>query len=318
MSFEILDSSTLDRIKWAELVQASPHSTFFQNSCWGEVWEKSLKNCRALFFVEESGGNYSNGLPLVEIKKYKLASYFSMPMGTYGGVLSTVPDADSRTEFLRKVLRHLESPPAVRIQIVDFSNECSYVSGLGFKRKMASTQIINLKSLDLPQLLSKRGAGRAAKEGVEVKFIQTAQEVEECYGIYLQTAQRHGEKPKYSQDFYRNLFALGRNQNWLVWWLATKSGRVCGYSIKFAFKDQIYPFDSASAPGQSSLRISDLLLGQGLEWAAKNNFSGFNLGGTPESAPGVKDFKRQWGGEEKSYPVYEKVSLLGKLAGLIR
>ena len=318
MSFEILDSSTLDPNKWAGLVQASPHATFFQKSFWGEVWEKSLRNCRALYFAEDSGGNYDHGLPLVEIKKYNLVSYFSMPMGSYGGVLSATPEADSRMEFLRKVLRNLKSPLAVRIQIVDFSNEFPHLSGLGFNRKMASTQIVNLKSLNLSQLLSKRGAGRAAKEGVEVKFIQTGQEVEECYRIYLQTAQKHGEKPKYSQDFYRNLFALGRNQNWLLWWLATKSGSVYGYSIKFAFKDQIYPFDSASDPEQSSLRIGDLLLGQGLEWAAKNNFSGFNLGGTPDSAPGVKDFKRQWGGEEKSYPVYEKVTLLGKLAGLIR
>jgi len=318
MGFAILDSSSLDKDKWAKLVTASESSTFYHTLDWSLVWEKSYDFCRSLFFVEEKNYEYSLGLPAVKFKKKGLESFFSMPMGTYGGVLSQDSTESKTKEFLNQALDSIKSLKCLKLQLVDFNGRLSFLGRDNFRPHQASTHIVELGRVNPDELLTKRGYQQAEHRNVTARRIENETEVRRCYDLYLKTCQRHNRPPKYSQSFFQNLFRTGNDSNWLWWWVAEGEGRMVGYQINFSFKDRLYMWDMASEPESLNLRANDYLMGQSLKWCHQHGISSYNLGSSPTTAEGLVHFKEQWGGEEKKYYIYEKTFMLGKLVDLIR
>lgn len=318
MSFLVLDSASLDKAKWERLLRLAPQSTFYHSWAWCSLWEKSYDFCRAMFFVEEQGSDYIIGLPLMEIRKKRLDSFFSMPMGTYGGPVSPEFSERSQEEFILKIVSQAKSLRTVRFQIVDLQQRLEFLRRHGFTPKLVSTHLTDVNDVDLKGFLEKRGFQQAEKKGVGARKIKKESEVQLCYDLYLKTCDRHKSLPKYSQLFYLNIFHFGKDSDWLLWWVAEIEGRIIGYQINFLFKDQLCMWDAASEPESLSWRPNDYLMGQSLKWCQEHKVITYNLGGSPIEAEGLVHFKEQWGGQEKNYSVYEKTFLLGRLVDLFR
>ncbi|OGC77859.1 MAG: hypothetical protein A2Z27_04820 [candidate division Zixibacteria bacterium RBG_16_50_21] len=318
MSFLVLDSSALDEKKWGSLLVNSPQSTFYHSLEWSLIWERSCDYAKSLFFIEEEGTSYRIGLPLVRIKKKGLVSYFSMPMGTYGGPVSSNLTESSLQDFIHKVLTKIRSFTLSKIEMVDFENSHGSLSKAGFQRDIANTHLVDLKGIDVKQLLNKRGYQQAVKKGLDVRKAEKPEDIRRCYQLYLATSRRHKNSPKYPQLFYENLFNLGSKAGWLQWWLAIEREKIAAYMITFAFKKQVYFWDAASDSEILNLRPNDLLMGHSLSWAQNYNYENFNLGSTPAGSEGVVKFKEEWGGKLKSYPGYVKRTPLGRFIGLLR
>jgi len=239
-------------------------------------------------------------------------------MGTYGGPVCANPHSKQLDDFMSQASRRLSTFHRLRIQIVDFWNQFPFLGERGFERLTASTQLIELSRIDLKEIMSKRGFQQAEKKGVRARRIQDEKEARICYGLYLQTCQRHRISPKYAELFYLNIFNLGREADWLVWWVAEFDNKLLGYQINFRFKDQFYLWDAGSDPEYLNLRGNDLLMGESLRFCNEKGISTFNLGGSPPGAEGLVHFKEQWGGSKKEYFIYERKSFLGKLLGFVR
>src|SRR4030067_2366311 len=177
MSLAILDSSSLDRNKWAKLVTVSESSTFYHTLDWSLVWEKSFDFCQPLFFVEEKNSEYSLGLPVVKFKKKGLESFFSMPMGTYGGLIYLKVVESEAEEFLRQVLTRLNNKRDLRLQIVDYFDRFPFMNRLGLVKKDGFTHLLDLRGVALKQLLVKRGFQQSVKRGVKIRMIDNKKDL---------------------------------------------------------------------------------------------------------------------------------------------
>jgi CelD/BcsL family acetyltransferase involved in cellulose biosynthesis len=318
MSFLVLDSSALDEKKWSSLLANSPQSTFYHGLEWSLIWETSYDFAKCLFFIEEEGASYRIGLPLVRIKKKGLVSYYSMPMGTYGGPVSSNLTESGLQDFIHKILTRIRSFALSKIEMVDFENSHRSLNKAGFQRDIATTHLLDLKGVEVKRLLNKRGYQQAVKKALGIRKAENPEDIRHCYRLYLATCQRHRNPPKYPSLFYENLFNLGSMAGGLYWWLALEREKIAAYMITFAFKNQVYYWDAASDPGSLNLRPNDLLMGHSVNWAQDNNYEYFNLGSTPAGSEGVARFKEEWGGEIRTYPVYVKKTPLGSLTDLLR
>jgi CelD/BcsL family acetyltransferase involved in cellulose biosynthesis len=318
MDLSILTSFTLDREKWQSLVESSGTSSFYQTYHWSVLWEASLDCCTTLYCVRQNNSEYLMGLPLIRIRKKKLDSYFSMPMGSYGGLIYRQKDESLAQGFIRDIFESIGSCRNLRFQVVDYSGQSAFLERLGLLKTQATTQVVDLDSVNRRELLDKRGFQQAAKKGLVARKIASRPEVEICYQLYRETCKRHQIGPKYPPLFYANIFDLGKDSDWLFWWLAELDGEILAYQINFAFKDRLLLWDAGSRPESLSLRPNDLLMGQSLKGCQENQIMYYNLGGTPPGAEGLRRFKEIWGGRTREYQIYEKSYLLGKFANLWR
>ncbi len=266
----------------------------------------------------EEQGDYICGLPLVEFKKRGFRSYFSMPMGTYGGLLCRNWSEAKAVKFLEELQTTLRTVTALGIQIVDFEMSHAFLKRLGFKALEATTHIVGLDEVNTQNLLNKRGYQQAIKKGLVVRKIATEADLKHCYQMYLQTCRRHKSRPKYPESFYQNLFEEGKNSEWLLWWLAEFEGKIVGYQINFNYRNLLIMWDAGFDSDGLNLRASDYLMGESLKWCRENRVTDYNLGGSPPGAEGLIHFKEQWGGKVKQYFVYEKTLLFGKLSDFLR
>jgi len=317
MAFSLIKLNQLDERKWENLVLTSKFSSFYHTSIWSEVWEKSFPDCEALFFVLE-GGDYFAGLPLIRFKKKGLFSFFSMPFGTYGGIIGECSD-DQKNQIFNEVVKFVTEKSFLRLQIVDFFGQNEDLERLNFKKLSTFAHTIYFDSPKSEIGFQKRGYEQSLKKELTLKEIGSLDEAKACYKLYLTTAKKHQLKQiKYPFKFYENLFTLLRNSDQMKWWVVLKESRIIAYQINFSFKDTLYYWDGASSPDSLTDRPNDALMGHSIQWAKERKLKFYNLGGSPEKAAGLIRFKEDWGGERKDYFIYEKTSGMGKLVNLAR
>lgn len=90
MKIETLGTKNLDTKKWNDLVKKARNGTVFNTVEWAKLWELSSSsriNMKALFLVLSEKDDFTASMPIIEIRKLGFKSYYSMPYGTYGGVL---------------------------------------------------------------------------------------------------------------------------------------------------------------------------------------------------------------------------------------
>ena len=317
MPLSLKKLNQIDEKKWENLVLTSKYSSFYHTLFWAGIWEKSFPFCEALFFVLEEQ-NYLAGLPLIRFKKKGLLSFFSMPFGTYGGVIGNLSE-EQKIQFLRRVVKFGTEKKHLRLQIVDFFDQNKELEKLNFKKIPTFTHTINLENSRSEIGFQKRGYEQSLKKELSVREIGSLDEVKICYQLYLTTAQKHQLKQvKYPLKFYENLFLSGANSNHLKWWIVSKEKQIMAYQINFVCKDTLYYWDGASWPDFLHDRPNDALMGHSIKWAKENSLKFYNLGGSPEKAEGLIKFKEDWGGERKNYFIYERQSTLGKIQKAVR
>lgn len=317
MTYSIKRLNQIDEKKWEHLVLTSKSSSFYHTLFWSKIWEKSFPACEALFFIFDDK-NYPAGLPLIQFQKRGFFSFFSLPFGTYGGLIGNLT-FEEQIKFMQEIVKFCTQKKWLRLQIVDFFGEYQDLEKLDFKKIPTFTHLINLMKPQSEIGFQKRGYEQSLKKELVIREVYSLDEVRNCYQLHLSTAEKHQQvKIKYPFKFYENLFSLGQDSHLLKWWMVLKDNQIIAYQINFVFKEMLYYWDGASRVDFLADRPNDALMGHSLSWAKENKMKSYNLGGSPDKAQGLIKFKEDWGGERKNYFVYERSSILGKVQDLAR
>ena len=227
MSIFIKKLNEIDEKKWENLLLTSNYCSFYHTLFWAEVWEKSFSFCQAIFFIlEDNNGNYKAGLPLIQFKKRGFFSYFSMPYGTYGGLMGNVSE-EEKLNFIKKVVEVCNQSKWLKLQMVDFFEQDKELEKLNFKKFQTFTQLIKLDNSNSEIGFKKRGYEQSLKRELKIREICSLEEVKICYQLYLKTTEKHQlKKIKNPKEFYDNLFLIGKNSNWLKWWVVVKENQI--------------------------------------------------------------------------------------------
>jgi len=307
MRYELLGPERLDRSEWEGLVRESPGASVYHTAEWAELWPAALSRSRAVFAVGSEDGRYLAGMPAVVRGRFPLARAYSMPMGTYGGMLLRRGAAGRAEDHFKGLAGALGVLKPCLSEVVDFEGRHGFLIKHGYARREARTHVVDLEAhRKLSRQKTKRGAVQSARRGVDVRDLADEGELAQCHRLLEERDRGYGQATRYRREFYsqmwRRLAPLGRARIGL----AAADGRIIGFTADLMFGDTVTYWDGASAPAHRSLRPADALISATIEWGLANGCRWLNLGGSPPGAEGLVRFKESWGGEERSYGVYTR------------
>lgn len=327
MAVEIKTISNLDEEKWNRLLEESPHSTVYHTKSWAEIWQRSYPKSNSFFIITvDEKGDYSAGLPLWKKERLGLQSFFSMPFGTYGGLVKKQNKDDSSFFPIYEKLQHMfKGANTLVVQIVDFFSADHHLQKIGFTPRQYHTHIIHLDRIDEHNYMlfftrkRREGIRQSQRRGIEVRNIRSFDDIQRCYQLSLETCRRHDIKSaEYPFSLFENIFAVMGKRELLKWFVALKGERIIGSLMNFVFKDTVYAWEMGSDLKELNARPNDALFLHSILWAKKNGLKFFNFGATPEKAEGMIRFKESWGAERKEYLIYEKKKRLGQFIERIK
>lgn len=319
MRFELISQERLDRAQWEELAAGSPGATVYLTAEWAGLWPAAFPHFRAFFAVGIEEGRYQAGMPLVVRGSFPLARAYSMPMGTYGGMLVRRGLVGRAGDYLAGLMGCARRLAPCLVEVADFDGRQEFLGRLGFARREARTHVVDLRARrGLSRQKTKRGAVQSAGRGLAVRELSGEAELEDCRRLQEQRDRGYGQAAKYPPGFlgllWRRLGPLGRSRIAV----AVHDSRIVGFCAGLAYGDTATYWDGASDPEFRRLRPADALIQSTVDWGLGLGCRWLNLGGSPPGAEGLVRFKESWGGVERVYAVYSKQAWWFKAARGLR
>jgi hypothetical protein len=298
---KVLSLEEINPTEWDDFLKLSINSTVFTTFEWCSLWKASYPGAFPLFLVKFKNKEIQSALPLIMIHKRGFKSYYSMPYGKCGGIISRSEEVDI-DEILYE-FNKLAKGKWGMLGITTFT-PLKGIEKWSFEREECETYMLNLKE-KLKIRPNKRGKIRKCKKlGIKVKNVTSLQEVEECYKMVKDTAKRQKRGVKLSFNFYSNL--LHFMKKYLQWRVAIYESKLIGMTVSFYWKGTINMWDSAFFTSYLKYPSSDFLMWDIIEWGRNNEYITLDMGGAPTS--GLKKFKEEWSGKRVIYFFYFKKS----------
>lgn len=280
------------------MLSASSTATFFHTAEWARLWQESYSFFKSYFLVDIApDGTYRAGLPFVRARKW-LDNYYSMPMGSYGGVISTPPGTDANLygEWVKRVKR----PKTERVMVWTEREEPT-LPLLGFTvRKLTSHTLALSENLRAGFSLSAR---RNMEKARQAGFSLARLEEKSGLGEFFSFSGRGRKKSFYTKSFYEKMLGLLVPTGRAAWFNARREGILAAYQICFLFRNQIIFWDTDFSPDFAKLNPGYFLKDAILSWAFENGYRKAGFGQTPGEAEGAVAFKERMG--TRLEPVFE-------------
>lgn len=283
----------------APILERFCEDSFFASSTFARLWE--TKGGRPVVHYLQEGGDIVAVLPGVEFGRLFYKRFMSMPDGCYGGVYCHPDHLNRQQEFNGLLLDSLLDAGYLRTFIFDFEGKLEKDSR--FEEIKLQTNLVDISNPGWlpPDKKLQAQIRKAEREGIEVQMMDWSKFGDRFMKLMELTEKRHNNTPTYSRSFFRELHRASEHDSRLHWvWCEFKNQGVCShiYVIEKGILQgwQVY-FDknfSFLKPNQYiRFTTCKLMARRGIKW--------LNLGGTPESAPGLSYYKKRWGGESRQY-----------------
>jgi serine/alanine adding enzyme len=149
---------------------------------------------------------------------------------------------------------------------------------------------------------------RAEKEGCSVELQNSLEALHTCYSI-LQEVYQRAKLPLPDLSHFESLLHHSDSHSGLRIFAVNWKGRLIGCMLCLAHGDWLFDYYAGAFSQYYKKYPNDLLPWAVFKWAKKNGFTKFDFGGAgkPGVPYGVRDYKKQFGGELVSYGRYEWV-----------
>ncbi len=307
MSFKIYSGEDLPHQKWNSLTADS----FFASPAFASLWR--IFGGREIFLVEEKSNSFQAGMAGVVFGGGWLRRFKSMPDGLYGGPhFNSECSQDDKVKFIEEIVSYLHKGSFIRDDIYIPREE---LRNDFFSRKEGFTHIIEFEgSTYKPPDPKVRTDIRHGQKGAgEVCSRLDIEHLEDFHHLAIDTAARHGTKPRYPREFFQRLLKIAGTDPRVVWPAVIFEGKLAASHIYFLERGDIFYWQSYSDKNFATLKPNHLLLNYIIDYALKKGIRRLNLGGSPPGAENLIKFKENWGGKEYRYPYYTHIGGLGKI-----
>lgn len=301
---------------WDELLRSSKRSTFFHSSAWATTLKKTYGFDPRYFSLIENG-RVSALVPVMEIRSFLTGNRgVSLPF----------------TDFCEPVLDEGVSFGELFREVSEFGKRRGWKylelrGGDGFftpesfllqsriqapKRPKASCSYL-VHTLDLTgedgDLLNRlrdstrRNIRKAQSQGVEIRFRDTAEAMEDFVRLNVLTRKRHGLPPQpwwFFRNFHQEIVDKGKG----IVGLAYHKGRAVSANV-FCFweREAIFKYGASDMDVQE-VRANNLLMWESMRWLRDHGFEKLCLGRTEMENRGLRQFKLGWGAREARLSYY--------------
>lgn len=278
--------------KWDEFVHA--HSNLlFSTSSWWQVLTQGY-GCPTRYLVLEKHGKWRCVLPgMIVGNRFFRVFYSLIPYGGFIGERERIP------EFLTLLYRWAKSQRIHRIQIVDPSIKKGQELP-DFNCVESFRHMLELEDRSSDQIWKgyedslRRNIKKALKSDLSFEPIDSRQQVERFYRLYLESMQRNRALAKYPIQLFLGIYDLLVPQHADVLFVTHQGQAVAGMVIIYS-QDTAHYFHGGSETRYLDLRPNDLLFHRAIELAQEKGKTYFDFFGSDKRLSSLIRFKDKWG-----------------------
>jgi hypothetical protein len=306
----MIERLELSQLPEATALELHEHS-LYSSPRFADLWS-SMGGTGVCWMLSEKG-EVTASLTGVEFRFRPFTRFQAMPDGLYAGYTPRNSDRDERRASLQTLLDRLRAHGYAKLFVTDFRNEFGSISG--FERKNCRTIGVDISKpgWEPPDPSIRSEIRKAEREEVRIENLDVVRHLPGFLELMRGTELRHGRSPKYSDKFYRHLAELARFDSRVQWVVVEHKGTVAASHIYLVDRDSALYWQSFFDKKYSFLKPNQYMLYWMAGRLADQGVKTLNLGGSPESAEGLRSFKEKWGGVELTYPLYMHNSWAGKL-----
>jgi hypothetical protein len=295
----------------ARAVRALTGDCFFASPGFSEVWK--AKEGRPVVWTVQADGALAAVLPGLEIGHGPLASFLAMPDGCYSGLFTAPALTAERGRFGTAVLDAVSRHRYARRFVFDFYG--TLPRHPGFEVRPCETTLVTISGPEWvpPDEKLRSQIRKAEREGITMEPFEWDRHQEQFLRLMEATELRHGNPPRYPPEFFRALADLAHRDDRVHWVWCEHEGRPACSHIYFIEGGMLQGWQIYFDKAFSFLKPNQYIRFAMCRRMAARGIASLNLGGTPENAPGLADYKRRWGGRSHTFPAFAKMSGVGKL-----
>ena len=314
---EITDS--FDGQQWDEFVRNHPRGNIFQTSDMAEVYRQT-KNYDpiSLAAVDSDSGKILAVLQAVVIREIGgLLGSFSARSVIQGGPLFV--EGKDGLEAVAELMEHYDDIVRKKVVYTQIRNMWNTQDVKTILQKAGYTHVEHLNYLidlskdekDLWSNLYKsrrNGITKSYRLGSSLEEFVDINSIETIYK-QLQKTYSHAKIPLADITLFKSIVFKLVPKNMAKIWVAKYDDKVIGTIVTLTYKDTIYDWYAGSSREYLKLCPNDILPWNVIEWGSKNQFNIFDFGGAgkPTESYGVREFKKQFGGNLVNFGRYEKI-----------
>lgn len=297
VKMDICVVNPLDYPDWDKLVLGGRDYSFFHSRAWAATLVASY-GFKPVYFVVPGEGRFSLMMPLMEVDS-RLTGRRGVALPFTDQCAVPTCDGDLFGDAVRAVVRHGEER---RWKYVEWRDAGHLDDAL------PASELFRVHDVDLGRtegelFLSlsennRRNIRKAQREGVVARVGTALDDIEAFSRLNLITRKRHGLPPQ-PLGFFRNVAShiLARDHGIVI--TALHRGRTVASSVFFHMgRRAIYKY-GASDLAYQNIRPNNLVMWEALAWYRARGFETMSLGRTEMDNPGLLQFKRTWGGQER-------------------
>ncbi|MCX5811611.1 MAG: peptidoglycan bridge formation glycyltransferase FemA/FemB family protein [Proteobacteria bacterium] len=289
-------------VGWDSLVLEKSGYSFFHSSAWARVLSEAY-HYNPVYFVLFDSGHILALIPLMEVdSKITGKRAVSLPFTDYcepifdnpeqlNVLFNAMIDHGKRFKWRYLELRGAQDG----LNYSEYSERYLH-HFLTLSRKEESIFTDFRKG-------TKSAIHKAAREGVEVKILNSMESVRDFYKLNCITRKRHGIPPQ-PYFFFKKLHehVISKNMGFVA--LASfRNNYIAGAMFVNFGEEAMYKY-AASYMEFQCLRANNLILWEAIRWYCQRGYKTLSLGRTEPENEGLRKFKTGWGATEKEIGYY--------------
>jgi FemAB-related protein (PEP-CTERM system-associated) len=274
--------------RWDRFVVDNPGGTFFHQTSWKRVIEKTYRY-RPFYFYAERNGQITGVAPAFLVSNLLTGRcLISVPFAVYGGVCASDKESESA------LIRHLEYlARELRVQYVELRNRSGEILPQYHANERYSTFTIpivldtdtlyNGFPKDIRYMIRKgEKAGLKARSGLD--------QIGLFYDLVSINLRRLGT-PAFPRTLFENLIAEYPGQLDLT--IVYSGSKAVSGGLSFLFREWMQPYYVGSLDEAKGMAANNFLWWKLIQIAAENGRSTFDFGRS-KNGSGNFDFKKKW------------------------
>ncbi len=284
-------TSPEDLAAWDRYVAAHPRATFFHQTGWKRVVERTLGH-RATYLQAEDRGRVRGVLPLFHVRSLLFGrSLVSVPLAVCGGVCA---DDDAVTgALLDRAKREAE---ALGVRYLELRNREAVGEGLPSRNLYVNFERPIVRDADRNMAAIPRNQRHSIRQGQKAGFesrIGGVELLDVFFDVYAESVRNLGT-PVFPKALFANLLEeFGARCRILTVWA---DGAAVAGVLTFFFRDRVMPYYGGARRIGGRASPNDFMYWELMRYAGEQGYTVFDFGRSKRDT-GAYHFKRHWGFE---------------------
>ncbi len=273
--------------RWDSFVQASSEATFFHQSGWKEVIERSFGH-KTYFYYVENEGKITGILPLVHINSFFFGNTLvSVAPCVYGGIVAN--DEQSYLKLDEKACKLAEE---LGVDCLEIRNKVQRNPERPHKKLYVTFRKELDADVEKNFLAIPRKQRAIVRKGIEAGLISVIDaNVDRIYRVYSESVRNLGT-PVFSKKYFQTLKDIFADQCEVL--TVEKDGQLIASVMSFYFKDEVLPYYGGGTHLARELKGNDFMYWEVMRRAVEKGIKVFDYGRS-KIGTGSYSFKKNWG-----------------------